>query len=308
MKTLPATDEPFGLDMSFGEALERIARINTKEDEPEIILHSPAPFVKWVGGKRSIIDQLVGHLPANLGNYYEPFVGGGALFFETYARLTAAFLSDSNPDLVLTFKAVQRDPEVLIAKLETHAEKDSPQHYYKVRGQHTLQEPVDIAARFIYLNKTCFNGLYRVNKKGEFNVPRGTYSNPGIVQRENILACSHALQKATIEYREFDTISPQAGDFVYCDPPYHPSDTNSFTKYTRLDFSEKDQERLRDLALQLHKRGVKVMLSNSDTGFIRGLYGSAIWQVNVVQAPRLVNCKAAGRGAVNELLITNYTP
>ncbi len=233
-------------------------------------------------------------------------MGGAALYFEIHSRLTHAYLSDSNLDLALTFKVVQRSPEALILKLQEHARKNSEEYYYKIRAQFDLQDPIDVAARFIYLNKTCFNGLYRVNKKGEFNVPRGSYTNPDIVQRDTILASSQALQNAIIECREFDTIKPQANDLVYFDPPYHPSDSTSFTKYTKLDFSEKDQQRLRDFATQLNRDRVKVMLSNSDTPFIRSLYSANIWHIDTVQAPRNVNCKPEGRGAVNELLITNY--
>jgi len=265
-----------------------------------------SPFVKWAGGKRSIINELVSHLPHTFGNYYEPFMGGAALFFEIQSRINRAYLSDINMDLVIAFKAVQKVPEVLIAKLEEHAHKDSEDYYYKIRAQYELQDPIDIAARFIYLNKTCFNGLYRVNKKGEFNVPRGSSTNPNIIQRDNILAGNQVLKKANIEYHEFDEIKPIADDFVYFDPPYHPAESTSFTKYTKLDFSEKDQQRLRDFAVQLNRIGVKLMLSNSDTPFIRSLYNTNIWHIDTVQAPRMVNCKADGRGAVNELLITNY--
>lgn len=271
------------------------------------ILGVAAPFVKWVGGKRNTVQELIARLPAEVGAYYEPFAGGAALYFAIHGQLTRAFLSDSNWELVMAFKAVQKDPEALIEKLEEHARKDSDDYYLKVRARHELQDPIEVAARLIYLNKTCYKGLYRVNKRGEFNVPRGPYDNRDIVQRENILACSKALQKSMIEYREFDIIRPKAGDFVF--PPYHPvSDTASFTKYTKGDFSEKDQERLRDFALKLHKEGVKVMLSNSDTAFIRHLYRPPTWQLAVVRAPRMVNSKAERRGAVNELVITNYAP
>ena len=302
-------EEPLTLDMPFGEALKRFARVNPRAVEEE----TPAkpgyatPFVKWAGGKRSIIDELVDRLPASFGAYWEPFVGGGALFFEIHEPLSAAVLSDSNFDLTIAYGAVRGDPVALIAKLEEHARKHSETYYYKIRSQHSLQDPIDVAARFLYLNKTCYNGLYRVNKKGEFNVPIGSYANPEIVQRENINLCSAALQKATIEFREFDTIKPAAGDFVYFDPPYHPVNATSFTKYTKLEFGETEQGRLRDFALQLHKQGVNVMLSNSDTPLIRSLYKGAVWHLATVQAPRNVNCKPEGRGAVDELVITNYS-
>ena len=307
MTTQPR-EEPLTLDMPFREALERFASVNprlTEEEAPES--GKASPFVKWAGGKRSIIDALVARLPAGFNGYWEPFVGGGALFFNLHPRLTTATLSDSNLDLAIAYNAVKRDPASLIAKLEEHARKHSEAYYYRVRNQYELQDPIDVAARFIYLNKTCYNGLYRVNKKGEFNVPMGSYTNPDIVQRENITLGSAALRKAQIEYREFDTIKPAPGDFVYCDPPYHPMNSTSFTKYTKLEFGEKEQERLRDFALALHKQGVKVMLSNSDTPLVRSLYKGAVWHLATVQAPRNVNCKPNGRGTVGELVITTYS-
>lgn len=287
--------------------LERYVESTAKNPENTPKSKEASPFVKWAGGKRSIINELVKRLPSKFNDYYEAFMGGAALYFEVHERLKQTFLSDSNLDLVITFNAVKKNPQELIAKLEEHASKDSVEYYYSVRKQQFQQNPIDIAARFIYLNKTCYNGLYRVNSKGEFNVPRGQLGTGAYaVQRENILASSKTLQTAKIEYHEFNDIEPKTGDFAYFDPPYHPAVSNSFTKYTKLDFSEKDQERLRDFALQLNKNGVKVMLSNSDTAFIRSIYSSNVWQVDTVQAPRFVNCKPNGRGAVSELVITNY--
>src|SRR3990167_5444752 len=298
---------PATLDMPFGEALERLVRINPRDaEEPAPEPGKASPLVKWVGGKRSVASALVGRLPATFGRYWEPFAGGAALFFTVHSKLTAATLSDSNLELTIAYNVVKSDPTGLIAQLEQHARRHSETHYYKVRSHHNLQDPVDVAARFLYLNKTCYNGLYRVNKKGEFNVPIGSYTNPEIVQRQNILLCSEALQKASVEYREFDAITPASGDFVYCDPPYHPVNATSFTKYTKLAFGEGEQERLRDFALQLHKQGVFVMLSNSATPLIRSLYKGPLWHLATVQAPRNVNCKPEGRGAVNELIITSY--
>ncbi len=306
MKHNASPEAPLTLPMPFDEAIERFARVNTRDTEPAPCPRGATPFVKWVGGKRSIIDELVELLPSKFGDYYEPFAGGAALFFAIHERITKAFLSDSNFELTVTFAVVKKDPDALIAKLEEHARKDSDKYYYKIRAQRDLQAPIDIAARFIYLNKTCYNGLYRVNKKGEFNVPRGSYVKPDVVQHDNIMASSKALRKANITYREFDAVKPQPGDFVYCDPPYHPSDNGSYTKYTKLGFSEKDQERLSNFGLALYKANVKVMLSNSNTAFIRSLYVPPVWNVTIVQAPRLVNCKSEGRGAVSELVIRNY--
>lgn len=286
---------------------------NTKEivtelDETDAALSVAAPFVKWVGGKRSLMDELMLKVPDVFGKYYEPFIGGGALFFELARRerLAGAYLSDTNLELILAYRIIKKDPAVLIEKLKAHAAKHGDEYYYKIRAKTRLEDAVDIAARFIYLNKTGYNGLYRVNSKGEFNVPVGRYKNPGIVQEENLWACHRALKNAQIRYSEFDAITPQRDDFVYFDPPYHPTDEASFTKYSKLDFTEQDQVRLRDFAVKLHKNGVKVMLSNSNTRFIKDLYKSSAFNIAIVQAPRFVNCKANKRSAVDEVLIANY--
>ncbi len=300
-------EEPFHLDIGFGEAVERFAQVNTRDPEPteDYGAGIAAPFVKWVGGKRNIIGDLVARLPDSFEGYWEPFAGGSALFFERADGLTVAHLSDNNFDLVITYNVIKRDPEPLIRRLKEHAAKHSPDYYYKVRAQHELQDPIETAARLIYLNKTCYNGLYRVNKRGEFNAPVGSYKNPDVVTEDNLRACSKTLAIATIEYRDFDTIAPQAGDFVYFDPPYHPTIDSSFTNYTKLDFTEQDQVRLRDFATTLSKEGVKVMLSNSDTPFIRDLYKDRAFTIGTVQAPRMINCKPNKRSAVSEVLITN---
>jgi len=294
--------------MSFDEALERFASIETREqEEPEYEGKKASPFVKWAGGKRSLLSVLVAWLPVSFNTYYEPFLGGGALFFESIGRIKTALLSDTNLELVITFNVIKNDPEPLIALLDEHTRRHSAEYYARVRNQHDLQDPIKVAARFIYLNKTCYNGLYRVNKAGHFNVPIGRYTNPIIYQRGNIIACHKALQVARIEYRDFETIQPQAGDFVYCDPPYHPIDgASSFTKYTKADFTEADQKRLREFALKLHGDGVLVMVSNSDTPFVRDLYRNPPFKTTIVQAPRYVNCKPEKRNPINELLITTY--
>lgn len=312
MSTAKVRDEQMSLDMPFGEAIMRFAQVNTKDllEEPIEQLvdenaKSAAPFIKWVGGKRSIITELTSRLPATFNDYYEPFLGGGALFFELHERLNNAYLSDTNIDLLIAYQAVKLDPKKLIELLEEHAKKHSDEYYYTVRAQQELKDPVEIAARFIYLNKTCFNGLYRVNSKGEFNVPVGSYKNPGIVTEANILACNTALKSADIKLCDYKNIKPKSGDFVYFDPPYHPtSDTASFTAYSKDGFTEKDQADLRDLYIRLDKAGVKVMLSNSNTPFIQKLYKG--FNIDIVYAPRYVNCKPNKRNAVEEVLITNY--
>jgi DNA adenine methylase len=169
-----------------------------------------------------------------------------------------------------------------------------------------LQTPVEIAARFLYLNKTCYNGLYRVNKKGQFNTPMGSYKNPDVVLEQNIGLCNEALRVANINYWQFDQIKPKEGDFTYFDPPYHPINVTNFTGYTKLDFTEQDQIRLRDFALKLHKAGVKVMLSNSSAQLIRQLYNDRPFIIRSVHAPRYINCKPNERNNVEELLITTY--
>lgn len=300
------------LDMDFGEALERYAQVNTKDlNDPETEESPPipgvaTPFVKWVGGKRSIIDALKARLPKEFKGYWEPFVGGGALFFELRQRLTESHLSDTNFDLIMAYKVIQKDPETLIALLKQHAEKHSEEYYYSVRSQHQLQDPVEVAARFIYLNKTGYNGLYRVNSSGEFNVPFGRYKNPGVVQEDNLRAVHKALEGVEIRLGGFEEIAPKAGDLAYFDPPYHPTDDTSFTAYSKAGFSEKNQQQLRDFALELHKKGVLVMLSNSDTKYIRDLYGDKAFKIYEVMAPRFVNCKPNKRNPVSELIITNY--
>ena len=271
------------------------------------------PFVKWVGGKRSLLPELLKRIPPEFNNYYEPFVGGGALFFalknERKLNLAGggqAFLSDVNFDLINTYQVIQRDPEPLIKKLHEHAAKHSKDYYYHIRSQHQLDDRIEIAARFIYLNKTCYNGLWRVNSKGEFNVPVGSYKNPAICQEEVLRACHATLQDVDVRLRDFRKLEAGEGDFVYFDPPYQPLDETSFTSYAKAGFDVGDQEMLRDLCLSLHKRGAKVMVSNSDTRVIRDLYEREEFSKHEVKAPRMVNCKANARGAVNELIITTY--
>lgn len=274
------------------------------EGKAEIVAQ---PFVKWAGGKRSLLNAIKPLLPSAFGNYYEGFVGGGAVFFAIAERAHHAYLSDNNVDLVATYQVIKEDPTRLIARLKEHATAHSSDYYYSVR-ETEYSDHVEMAARFIYLNKTCFNGLYRVNKSGKFNVPIGDYKNPGIVNEENLMACHQALRQATITYHDYKNIvpKPQAKDFMYLDPPYHPTSDDSFTAYTKENFTEQNQSELRDFALELHRAGVYVMLSNSKTRFIAELYSDKVFHLHTVQAPRMVNCKPNQRGAVDEYLITNY--
>lgn len=266
------------------------------------------PFVKWVGGKRSLLKEILSRLPNKIDTYYEPFVGGGAVYFAIANQVKNAVLSDNNFELMITYKVIQKEPQKLIELLKTHYSKhikNPKEYYYKIRDQET-DDPIEIAGRFIYLNKTCYNGLYRVNKSGKFNVPFGRNDKPNIISEQNIMACHKALKKATLILGDFEMATPKSGDFVYIDPPYHPTSEVSFTGYTKENFTERDQARLKDFAVSLTKAGVNVMLSNSNTKFIRELYNGRKFNHSVVLSPRFVNCKPSERGAVEELLIINY--
>lgn len=263
------------------------------------------PFVKWVGGKRAVLEHILPILPKHINNYFEPFVGGGALFFEIHNRVNYSFLSDLNADLVVSYDTIKQSPKELVNLLKEHKKNHSKDYYYEIRSLQNLSDPIENSARFIYLMKTCFNGLYRVNKDNEFNTPIGSYKNPNICDEENIYAVSNVLQKAEIKYLDFSKISPEKGDFVYFDPPYYPLTVDSFTKYICNGFSEQEQIRLRDFALKLDRKGVNIMISNSCSDFIIDIYKKH-FNINYATAPRLVNCKSDKRQSVRELLITNY--
>ena len=261
------------------------------------------PFLKWAGGKTALLPEILPRLPKKIKTYYEPFVGGGAVFFALAAegRFERAVLGDANQELVETYFSIKEDLDQVILRLKAHAGKHSEEYFYKVRAQ----RGVYIAARMIYLNKTCFNGLYRVNKKGGFNVPFGRYSNPTICDEVNLRAVSSALAGVEVVAIDFEAAVQDAhrGDTVYFDCPYVPaSDTASFTAYTKGGFGPEEQERLRDVAKRLDARGVHVLLSNSDTPFVRKLYKG--FKIEEVQAPRRVNSKGSKRGNVGELLIS----
>ncbi|BBM89216.1 DNA adenine methylase [Spirochaetota bacterium] len=254
------------------------------------------PFIKWVGGKNAIAHVIGEYLPAEIDRYYEPFVGSGALFFSIASRVKKATLSDNNQSLMVTYKVVQQRVHDLIARLKQHAKKHSKEYYYKVRSWHDLTDDLEIAARMIYLNKTCYNGLYRVNSKNQFNVPLGSYKNPTICDAPNLIACSVVLQNVNIIYRSFDKIVIEPNSIVYCDPPYHAT----YNQYHAEKFNDSLQQCLSELAKEWHKRGSFVLISNSNTDFIRSLYGR-LFKVIEVEAPRSVSCKE--RGKETELLI-----
>ncbi|MBI3945833.1 MAG: DNA adenine methylase [Armatimonadetes bacterium] len=266
------------------------------------------PFLKWAGGKGQLLPELTKRVPASFGAYHEPFVGGGALFFALFGlgSLSTACLSDINPSLIDAYIAVRNHVDEVIVALRQH--RHDERHYYAVRALKPELLPLpERGARTIYLNKTCYNGLHRENRAGQFNVPFGRYKNPTICDEENLRACSRALQRAEVSRRHFSSVLDVArpGDLVYFDPPYHPlSATANFTSYDRSGFGEGDQAQLRDVYAELTRRGVKAMLSNSDTPFIRSLYSD--YEISQVHAPRIVNSRASGRGKVPEVIVRNY--
>ncbi len=284
------------------------------KDAVRIVNEKPKPFVKWVGGKRQLLKQFreLGLYPPDDFNpltntYFEPFVGGGAVFFDLLPK--KAELSDLNAELITTYNVIKKDVDALITSLKKH--RYEKEYYLKMRAKNpkTLSD-VEVASRFIFLNRTGFNGMYRVNSKGEFNVPFGRYTNPIICDEENLRKVAKVLQKVTIKEQDYKTVLKRAkkGDFVYFDPPYYPvSKTASFTSYTADSFLEKEQTELRDTFVELHKRGCFVMLSNSDTPFINKLYsGIKGVKVSKVSAGRAINSNATKRGKIHEVLVTNY--
>jgi DNA adenine methylase len=258
--------------------------------------------LKWAGGKRQLVQELSKHVPKKFGTYYEPFVGGGALFFHLEPH--KAVLSDSNSRLIRTYCGIKNDVDKVISILGSYRNEKS--FYLKLRAA-PIDERSDaeLAAWFIFLNKTGFNGLYRVNRRNLFNVPFGDNAGARIVDEPNLRACSAALQNVQLHCEDFEVALERAkeGDFVYIDPPYVPlSDTAYFTSYTSSGFGPKDQVRLRDAALSLKRRGVTVVLSNSSSRRVSELY-AADFTCIPVSASRLVNSNTKGRGKVTEFVI-----
>ncbi|VFM99390.1 MAG: DNA adenine methylase (dam) [Candidatus Kentron sp. G] len=266
-----------------------------------------SPFVKWAGGKRHLVPEIIARLPKSFGTYYEPFVGGGAVFFALAGRAGKAALSDTNAELMLAYEVIRDTPEALMEQLDAHKKAHRrEEYYYQVRERRNaaldsgFSDKVASAVRFIYLNKTGYNGLYRVNSRGGFNVPKGRYENPAIYNRENILAISEVLKNTTLETLDFADIDPRPEDFIYCDPPYD----DAFNSYADDGFGEADQKRLKDCMDRWREKGCHVMLSNSDTPLIRALYKG--YRIEEVEAPRYINSKAAKRGMTTELLVMSY--
>jgi DNA adenine methylase len=263
----------------------------------------PQPLLKWAGGKRQLAVTILSRLPERIDTYYEPFVGGGAVFFALAAegRFRRAVLSDRNPDLVCVYRAVQEDVEAVIEALGTMRHTES--EYYRIREQKP-RSAARRAARIIYLNKTGYNGLYRVNRAGQFNVPFGRYENPRICDADNLRLVARALENVEISVDDFAASARRArpGDAVYFDPPYLPvSKTASFASYHSEPFGLREHERLAHLFGEIEERGVCAVLSNSDTPETRRLYESFAHEF--VRARRAINSNAGGRGAVSELLV-----
>ena len=268
----------------------------------------PYPILKWAGGKSQLLVSLNPLIPDNFKRYFEPFVGGGAMFFNLVGDRAglSAYLSDYNSELINCYQAVRENVESVIKALKKH--RNESDYFYRVRSIDPASlSSVERAARLIYLNKTCFNGLYRVNRQGQFTVPFGSYKNPRTCDESNLRLASQALQKVHLKSAHFSQVLRHArrGDFVYFDPPYQPlSATSNFTSYTSRCFGEEDQRQLAEIVRQLDKRGCSVMLSNSDNRFIRELYSD--FRIETVWASRAINCKGNRRGRISELVILNY--
>lgn len=276
---------------------ENVVELDERRDPPK-------PFLKWVGGKRALLRQLDLLLPQDIGTYAEPFVGGGAMFFHLYIGdlFEKAVVADFNQELIHTWSMVRDQPNELLRLLRRYKAKHCEEFYYYTRDAFKPRTPLSIAARMIYLNKTCFNGLYRVNSQNRFNVPMGRYENPAIADEENIRICSGALQGVDIQAAAYGEVEIDDADFVYVDPPYD----ETFTNYVAGGFHKNSQEHLRDVVTEWAAQGRRVMISNSDTELIRSLYAADIWNVSEVKAGRVINADPNGRGAVTELVIRNY--
>ena len=265
------------------------------------------PFLRWAGGKRRLVPFLLNSVPSdvNRGIYWEPFLGAGSLFFALRPR--QAVISDRNADLIACFRAVRDHPDLVLQYLRMHAVRTSKDYYKKIRSRYNkARDSISKAAMFIYLNKTCFNGIWRVNRKGEFNVPYGFKEPPAMPSKTDLLAASIALKNAEIRAEDFRDVltGVQSGDFVYLDPPYPPlNETSYFTHYTKDGFCEDDQEAVARMATLLANRGCRVMIFQAKTrGTVKSFNG---WRIEVVSVVRWITCKSK-RHRVKEIVITNY--
>ena len=266
-------------------------------------------FVKWAGGKKQLLEQFKPFFPKKINRYLEPFVGGGAVLFyilKTY-KPKEVFIFDVNEELINTYEIIRDDVDDLIKELKKLKRLHNKENYYKIRAEDPkLLSDLTRATRFIYLNKTCFNGLYRVNLSGGFNVPIGSYKNPLVCPEEDLREISKLLKNVKIINGDFEKCLKFAkrGSFVYFDPPYYPLKKSSFTTYAKNKFLGDEQEQLKKVFSKLDKKGCKIMLSNSDTKFIKNLYHE--YPIKRVRATRMINCNGKDRGKIKEVVIINY--
>jgi len=286
-----------------------------KQYYDQVQVSTPKPFVKWAGGKRQLIPEIEKYLPEKFGSYFEPFLGGGALLFHLLSEKQnlKGYVSDLNSDLVLAYITIRDNLGSLLKSLEKHSDKyfsNSESYYYSVRESNPKSQ-IEKVSRLLFLNRTCFNGLYRVNSKGKFNVPLGRYSNPNIIQEENLHSVNQFLNKnkISIKCQDFATTieSVKKGDLVYFDPPYQPiSKTSNFTSYTNTNFGFNDLKRLAKVSNKLAKKGAKVLLSNSSSKQVHDLFSNKHWKIVEIEANRAINSDSKKRTGHTELLIRNY--
>jgi DNA adenine methylase len=274
------------------------------------------PFLKWAGGKRQLLSEIKKYIPRDINSYtyYEPFIGAGAVFFDLQPG--KAVINDFNTQLILTYSVIKENVEELILLLRNHKTMNDKEYYYEIRNldrdsaRFSKLTDIEKAARLIFLNKTCFNGLYRVNSQDLFNVPYGRYKNPAICEEPVLRQVSNYLNtnKVKILNVDFEQVVSDADKncFIYFDPPYHSPDKTNFTGYQADGFGAEEQERLRNVMINMTMRGVKCLLSNSDTEYIRELYDYDRFEIIPVQAKRTINSDSAGRSNVNEVLIKNW--
>jgi DNA adenine methylase len=276
------------------------------------------PFLKWVGGKTKLVPELVEMFPKKFNNYFEPFVGGGALFYEVIQKYNVGFssINDINKKLIIAYKQIKQNPKKLISLLKTIDDEykklsleEKEKYFYSIRKKYN-EETIDdktTASYLIFLNKTCFNGMYRENSKGQYNIPFGDQKNPNICDKENILGVSKCLKNTEITDYSFEESVKKCkkNDLIYFDPPYYPVNaTSSFTAYSKSSFGEIEQKKLKEVFTDLANRGCFVMLSNSHTPFIKELYKD--FHINYRYAARSINSKGDKRGKIKEVVVTNY--
>jgi DNA adenine methylase len=297
----------------------KVIQLENRAEGRKSVFPAIYPFVKWAGGKTQLLQQLYAFVPTQFDRYFEPFLGGGALFFYLISirgNQFTSYLSDINSELINSYAVVKNNTEKLIGLLKKHevGYQESPsEYYYQLRDIKRPRNSIEKAARFIALNRTCYNGLYRVNSKGSFNVPWGKYKDPAICNSKNLRNLSFALQQSeTIiqvkDYKEILLKNAKEGDFIYLDPPYRPiSSTAYFTRYTEAGFTDKDQRDLASIFEELNERKCRVMLSNSNTPLIKEIYTKLAKDIKKVNAIRAINCMGSGRAGHKELIIRNYS-